>query len=284
MSSEAIKGWQLVTPERIEQARLSIDERHRPCAEAIELVGLILAVHTVSKRGYVDLTHEQIAARLHGNVSPAGIDSSLRALTNGGIYKTLKRGTKGHGTQRVLITVDQETTDSLAVSEHSQPTDSLAVSNEQSRCAEQAVSLWPEHSTHKDLHKAAGSAPAESLPAASHKEKDDSTTVPCVDTDSLASDSTRPVRYPGSATPERVLKLRLAVGSQLENGKGKRLSSKEQEALTKRLERLCKETLSEYLPTAPLGEMATMLVHNLTGTDCPLDVLDALTTTKETSN
>ena len=277
MSSEAIKGWQLVTPEMIEQARLSLDERHRPSAEAIELVGLILAVHTVSKRGHVDLTHEQIAARLHHNVSPAVIEQSLRALTNGGIYRTLKRGTVGHGTQRVLVTVDQETTNSLAVPEHSQPTHSLAVSNEQSRCAEQAVSLCPEHSTHKDLHKAAGSAPAESLPAASHKEKDDSTTVPCVDTHSLASDNTRPVRYPGSATPERLSRLQLAVKVQLDRSKGKRPTNPQ-------LERLCTKTLSEHLPTAPLGEMATMLVHNLNGTDCPLDVLDALTTAKETSN
>ena len=261
----------------IEQARLSLDERHRPSAEAIELVGLILAVHTVSKRGHVDLTHEQIAARLHGNVSPAVIDQSLRALTNGGIYRTLKRGTVGHGTQRVLVTVDQETTNSLAVPEHSQPTRSLAVSNEQSRCAEQAVSLCPEHSTHKDLHKAAGSAPAESLPAALHKEKDDSTTVPCVDTHSLTSDNTRPVRYLGSATPERLSRLQLAVKVQLDRSKGKRPTNPQ-------LERLCTKTLSEHLPTAPLGEMATMLVHNLNGTDCPLDVLDALTTAKETSN
>lgn len=272
-----MKGWQLVTPEMIEQARLSLDERHRPSAEAIELVGWILAVKTVSKRGYVDLTHEQIAATLHYNVSPAVIEQSLRALTNGGIYRTLKRGTVGHGTQRVLVTVDQETTDSLAVPEHSQPTRSLAVSNEQSRCAEQAVSLWPEHSTHKDLHKAAGSAPAESLPAASHKEKDDSTTVPCVDTHSLTSDNTRPVRYPGSATPERLSRLQLAVKVQLDRSKGKRPTNPQ-------LERLCTKTLSEHLPTAPLGEMATMLVHNLNGTDCPLDVLDALTTAKETSN
>lgn len=261
----------------IEQARLSIDPRHRPSAEAIEMVGWILAVKTVSKRGYVDLTHEQIAATLHHNVSPAVIEQSLRALTNGGIYRTLKRGTVGHGTQRVLVTVDQETTNSLAVPEHSQPTRSLAVSNEQSRCAEQAVSLCPEHSTHKDLHKAAGSAPAESLPAASHKEKDDSTTVPCVDTHSLTSDNTRPVRYPGSATPERLSRLQLAVKVQLDRSKGKRPTNPQ-------LERLCTKTLSEHLPTAPLGEMATMLVHNLNGTDCPLDVLDALTTAKETSN
>ncbi len=33
-----------------------------------------------------------------------------------------------------------------------------------------------------------------------------------------------------------------------------------------------------------VGAIATIIVHNVNGTDCPLGVLDALTTAKETSN
>ena len=33
-----------------------------------------------------------------------------------------------------------------------------------------------------------------------------------------------------------------------------------------------------------VGPIATMIFHNLNGTDCPLDVLDALTAAKETGN
>lgn len=106
MSSGAIAAWQAhVTLDLLEQARQSIDQRHRTAVVNMELVGQYLAVKQRSK-GYCNESHAQIYEGLHGVLTIETIGRALRCLNYPGLWQIVKLGGKGSPTRRVLSSYD----------------------------------------------------------------------------------------------------------------------------------------------------------------------------------
>jgi len=106
MSSGAIAAWQAnVTRDLLEQARQSIDRRHRVDIAYMELVGQYLAVKQRS-RGFCNESHQQIYKGMHEVLTMETISRALRCLDYPGLWQIVKPGGKGSPTRRVLTSFD----------------------------------------------------------------------------------------------------------------------------------------------------------------------------------
>jgi len=109
MSSGAIRAWRMnVTSQLMEQARLEIDDKHRPTVIAMELVGLYLAVAQRDSKSYCDESHEQIRTGLRNSLSLDQVKVSLRALDYPGLWQIVKPGGENAPTRRVLSSFDRD--------------------------------------------------------------------------------------------------------------------------------------------------------------------------------
>ena len=111
MGASAIIAWDKVEPILIEQSRFRVSENKRCSYELLIQVGNCVAVYTVEKRGYCDLTAQQISDKLKGAYGVDSIQNALEILTRSGILYTHKRGGKGsdgkgRGTQRIIVGAD----------------------------------------------------------------------------------------------------------------------------------------------------------------------------------
>jgi len=111
MGATAIIAWDTVEPILIEQSRFRVPENKRCSYELLVQVGNCIAVYTVEKRGYCDLTAQQISDKLKGAYGVDSIQNALETLTRSGILYTHKRGGKGsdgkgRGTQRIIVGAD----------------------------------------------------------------------------------------------------------------------------------------------------------------------------------
>ena len=111
MGASAIIAWDKVEPILIEQARYRMPESKRCSFELLVQVGNCVAVYTVEKRGYCDLTAQQISDKFKGAYKVDSIQNALETLTRSGILYTHKRGgkgsdNKGRGTQRIIVGAD----------------------------------------------------------------------------------------------------------------------------------------------------------------------------------
>jgi hypothetical protein len=111
MGATAIIAWDKVEPILIEQSRYRVPENKRCSFELLVQVGNCVAVYTVEKRGYCDLTAQQISDKLKGAYGVDSIQNALECLTRSGILYTHKRGGKGsdgkgRGTQRIIVGAD----------------------------------------------------------------------------------------------------------------------------------------------------------------------------------
>ena len=111
MGATAIIAWDKVEPILIEQSRFRVPENKRCSYELLVQVGNCVAVYTVEKRGYCDLTAQQISDKLKGAYGVDSIQNALECLTHSGILYTHKRGGKGsdgkgRGTQRIIVGAD----------------------------------------------------------------------------------------------------------------------------------------------------------------------------------
>jgi hypothetical protein len=108
MSSGAIAAWQAnVTRDLLEQARQSIDRRHRVDIAYMELVGQYLAVKQRS-RGFCNESHQQIYKGMHEVLTMETISRALRCLDYPGLWQIVKPGGKGSPTRRVLTSFDPQ--------------------------------------------------------------------------------------------------------------------------------------------------------------------------------
>ena len=109
MSSGAIRAWRMnVTSQLMEQARLEIDDKHRPTIIAMELVGQYLATTQRDKKGYCDESHNQIREGLHKVLTLDQVKVALRALDYPGLWQIVKPGGKNAPTRRVLSSFDRD--------------------------------------------------------------------------------------------------------------------------------------------------------------------------------
>jgi hypothetical protein len=111
MGATAIIAWDKVEPILIEQSRYRMPENKRCSYELLVQVGNCIAVYTVEKRGYCDLTAQQISDKLKGAYKVDSIQNALETLTRSGILYTHKRGgkgsdNKGRGSQRIIVGAD----------------------------------------------------------------------------------------------------------------------------------------------------------------------------------
>lgn len=111
MGASAIIAWDNVEPILIEQSRFRVSENKRCSYELLVQVGNCVAVYTVEKRGYCDLTAQQVSDKLKGAYGVDSIQNALETLTRSGILYTHKRGGKGsdgkgRGTQRIIVGAD----------------------------------------------------------------------------------------------------------------------------------------------------------------------------------
>lgn len=88
-----------------------MSKNQRCSYELLVLVGNCIAVYTVEKRGYCDLTAQQISDKLKGAAKVDAIQVALETLTRSGILYTHKRGgkgsdNKGRGSQRIIVGAD----------------------------------------------------------------------------------------------------------------------------------------------------------------------------------
>ena len=108
MSSGAIGAWRTVTRQLMEQARLEIDEKHRPTIIAMELVGQYLATTQRERKSYCDESHNQIREGLHKVLTLDQVKVALRALDYPGLWQIVKPGGKNAPTRRVLSSFDRD--------------------------------------------------------------------------------------------------------------------------------------------------------------------------------
>lgn len=103
MSSEALIAWNAIPnrAEVIESARTRLAENHRPTANDVDHVGLVLAIAHREGKGYVDETHTQLLQRLV-TFTPDKLARTLQALDCDSLWPVEVRGTKGRGTRRSL--------------------------------------------------------------------------------------------------------------------------------------------------------------------------------------
>lgn len=111
MSAPAIRTWNDVTREQLENALASLHPDDRPSYDATVAVGLSLAVLTNGKKGYCDSTTRQIYDYLKGAYGEYVIRNALWALQVAGVVANVQRGTKGkdgkgRGAHRVFIGAD----------------------------------------------------------------------------------------------------------------------------------------------------------------------------------
>ena len=123
MSSGAIGAWRTVTRQLMEQARLEIDEKHRPTIIAMELVGQYLATTQRDKKGYCDESHNQIREGLHKVLTLDQVKVALRALDYPGLWQIVKPGGKkprhdGKQSQGDKSTTQGDTTTNAVGLEH----------------------------------------------------------------------------------------------------------------------------------------------------------------------
>lgn len=111
MSSPAIRAWNNVTRQQLEEALLRLHPDDRPSYDATVAVGRSVAVLTNGKKGYCDSTTRQIYDDLKGAYGEYVIRNALWALQVAGVVANVQRGTigkdgKGRGAHRVVIGAD----------------------------------------------------------------------------------------------------------------------------------------------------------------------------------
>jgi hypothetical protein len=97
-----------VTEQLMEQARLEIDDKHRPTIIAMELVGQYLATAQRQHKSYCDESHNQIREGLHKVLTLDQVKVALRALDYPGLWQIVKPGGKNAPTRRVLSSYDRD--------------------------------------------------------------------------------------------------------------------------------------------------------------------------------
>lgn len=111
MSAPAIRAWNNVTRQQIEDALARLHPDDRPSYDATVAVGLAVAVLTVGKKGYCDSTTQQFYVHLKGSYGESVIRNALWAIQVGGIVANVRGGTigkdgKGRGAHRVFVEAD----------------------------------------------------------------------------------------------------------------------------------------------------------------------------------
>jgi hypothetical protein len=111
MSAPAIRAWNSVTRQQIEEVLARLHPDDRPSYEATVAVGLAVAVLTVGTKGYCDSTRQQFYAHLKGSYGESVIRNALWAIRVGGIVAQVRGGTiakngKGRGAHLVFVEAD----------------------------------------------------------------------------------------------------------------------------------------------------------------------------------
>jgi hypothetical protein len=111
MSAPAIRAWNKVTRQQLEDALSRLHPDDRPSYDATVAVGLAVAVLTNGKKGYCDSTTRQLYDYLKGVYGESVIRNALWALQIAGVIVSVRGGTigkdgKGRGAHRVFVDAD----------------------------------------------------------------------------------------------------------------------------------------------------------------------------------
>jgi hypothetical protein len=111
MSAPAIRAWNSVTRQQLEEVLARLHPDDRSSYEATVAVGLAVAVLTVGAKGYCDSTRQQFYTHLKGSYGESVIRNALWAIRVGGIVAQVRGGTiakngKGRGAHLVFVEAD----------------------------------------------------------------------------------------------------------------------------------------------------------------------------------
>jgi hypothetical protein len=111
VSAPAIRAWNNVTPQQLEEALSRLHPDDRPSYDATVAVGQAAAVLTNGKKGYCDSTTRQFYDHLKGAYGESVIRNALWALQVAGVTASVRGGTigkdgKGRGAHRVFVDAD----------------------------------------------------------------------------------------------------------------------------------------------------------------------------------
>lgn len=111
MSAEAMKAWNNVTRQRIEDALSRLHPDDRPSYEAVVAVGRELSVFVNKTKGYCDSTISQLYDAMKGAYGESVIRNACWALQVAGVVANVRGGTKGkdgkgRGAWRVFVDAD----------------------------------------------------------------------------------------------------------------------------------------------------------------------------------
>jgi hypothetical protein len=111
MSGPAIRAWNSVTRQQLEEVLARLHPDDRPSYESTVAVGNAVAVLTVGTKGYCDSTRQQFYTHLKGSYGESVIRNALWAIRVGGIVAQVRGGTiakngKGRGAHLVFVEAD----------------------------------------------------------------------------------------------------------------------------------------------------------------------------------
>jgi hypothetical protein len=102
----AVNAWSEQPPDELIAAHAAWPAKRRPDRRDVELVALVLAMNTRDRRGYSDLTVDQIAAKCRHVMSAARVNAVLQFLTGCGLIVTVKPAAPNRAPWRVFRCFD----------------------------------------------------------------------------------------------------------------------------------------------------------------------------------